>query len=792
MADTIYTELIDMQSFKTLITNFSDLYQDSDEYIPEKKKNTNVWDKKTVLTILNKYYKTKQKTNSITYKYAHGANEGRLFSDGFSLQSLPRQVRHTISQHLYHDIDMVNAHPKILLHYCSLHKIACVRLKDYIDNRDARLASLSAHNMNRDKAKTNILSAMNGKEFPRSNLPEWLDKLYTEFRDILTTVSELKENALFVKNAKRSSSTNYKGKVLNKILCKYENELLQSCVRYCDEHDIAIGALVFDGFMIYKKEYMSDDWLSQLTSNLSEYVEQDQHVRISFSVKPMNEAYDLTPYQDTATNIDYKIFNELLTEEGCAKFILNTIKEKIFYHKANDKIYLYNDKTLLYEDTELLDLMPIITPSIQSIFDSHIEDLKSDPDKKSDYAEAKNRQKYYKSERGQKAILHIMIRHCEKKDAFIDKHFNRIPYLFPIANNKVVDFRYNKVRDRLPSDYFSKTTDNIHEEKVNFTPIYDYVGSLLKTTDQVFIDNMLTVLAYFLTGYNHLRRFFIFTGDGSNGKSALLSLFDSIIGDFGRSANAKVFIKSKSEAVHNAEMFTLMEGTRLATISEADSTSSFNEAMIKKITGNDGRFSLRKPGGEEQHNCIVDPKLLALLNTVPGFQDGALADRMCIFPFINKFVASESKLKEILSLKDNLFSVLCDYAKRFCDNDMKYNPCPQVVNYTKSVVLDKDSVAEFISEEFEITGDNNHCIDRKEMFQFYSSYCKTNEIKSVSKTILFQKLVSDHKLVLKTVRGVRKFAGLRSIQFTSDEPDSDVKTPSLLSGNPLRQSKPNI
>jgi hypothetical protein len=66
----------------------------------------------------SKQYKEYQQIKKVGYKQTH-KDIGRYFAKGpFSLQSLPKEVRHTISKDYYYDVDIVNAHPVILHQYC--------------------------------------------------------------------------------------------------------------------------------------------------------------------------------------------------------------------------------------------------------------------------------------------------------------------------------------------------------------------------------------------------------------------------------------------------------------------------------------------------------------------------------------------------------------------------------------------------------------------------------------------------------------------------------------------------
>ena len=67
----------------------------------------------------SRFYKDNQNIIKVNYKQVH-KNIGRYFAEGsLSLQSLPREIRHTIAKEFYYDIDIINAHPEILYQYCN-------------------------------------------------------------------------------------------------------------------------------------------------------------------------------------------------------------------------------------------------------------------------------------------------------------------------------------------------------------------------------------------------------------------------------------------------------------------------------------------------------------------------------------------------------------------------------------------------------------------------------------------------------------------------------------------------
>ncbi len=79
------------------------------------------------MSILNNYLNhsdfCKDHQHIITFNYKQNHKDvGRFFAKGsLSLQSLPREIRHTISKDFDFDFDIVYAHPKILYQYCKRH-----------------------------------------------------------------------------------------------------------------------------------------------------------------------------------------------------------------------------------------------------------------------------------------------------------------------------------------------------------------------------------------------------------------------------------------------------------------------------------------------------------------------------------------------------------------------------------------------------------------------------------------------------------------------------------------------
>ena len=67
-------------------------------------------------------------TNAIKYNHTKGRVNGRMYGEK-SLQCCPREVRGFLCDGISTDIDIVNAHPVLLLNICNKHSIECPNLK---------------------------------------------------------------------------------------------------------------------------------------------------------------------------------------------------------------------------------------------------------------------------------------------------------------------------------------------------------------------------------------------------------------------------------------------------------------------------------------------------------------------------------------------------------------------------------------------------------------------------------------------------------------------------------------
>lgn len=230
----------------------------------------------------------------VSYHQPGGRDFGRFFANGgIGLQSICREIRHTITKEFYTDLDMVNAHPVILQFICQKHDIPCNQLDGYITDREKHIEDVINQNsdLDRDAVKRVFLSLINGgnSEYNSVNNPtRFLKRFRNETINILDEVCELFPEE-YVRR-KKSNPNNPKGSTVNAIMCNYENDILQIIVSFYKEKKMITDnyVLCFDGVMIPKNSS-----IVELIPECEELIHKKTGIRVQLKVKEMKDDFKL-------------------------------------------------------------------------------------------------------------------------------------------------------------------------------------------------------------------------------------------------------------------------------------------------------------------------------------------------------------------------------------------------------------------------------------------------------------------------------------------------------------------
>jgi hypothetical protein len=223
---------------------------------------------------------------------------------GISLLNLTRQIRQTVADECYQDIDIVNAHPNLLRFLCDELNIECEILASYCDDRKG---FFERNKITKDVGKVAFLKVMNGGS---NNLPRCteLKNFYKyEIKDIHNRLSEIyseefnnhKEKLLNRTNPKLH---NHKGSFMNIILCDLENTVLMKMLKYFGDDENAV--LCFDGIMIRNDRDYD-------LKGCEEFIKNNTGININLTVKPFKDGFDLTgKFISTYIEDSYDFYND--------------------------------------------------------------------------------------------------------------------------------------------------------------------------------------------------------------------------------------------------------------------------------------------------------------------------------------------------------------------------------------------------------------------------------------------------------------------------------------------------
>jgi len=318
----------------------------------------------------------------------------------------------------------------------------------------------------------------------------------------------------------------------------------------------------------------------------------------------------------------------------------------------------------------------------------------------------------------------------ECKCLFVDEKFEELldskSYLIGFENG-VYDLKLHIFREGMPEDYISFNTNkyyipyDISSDEVK--DINDFFSKLF--TNEAVRNYVLDILACAIDGSIIQERFYIFIGEGSNGKSRLLDLIQKSIGDY--YSTLPIALLTQKRASSNAAQGELerTRGRRFAVLSEPSDDDKLNIGLMKELSGND-RILVR---GLYKEPFEFKPqfKMILACNHLPEITalDGGCWRRIRVIDFTSKFcenpnIEKSNEFPMDLELSDKLerysevfLSMLINRHKNI--NPMKIIEPREVINATNNYKENNDLIGQFINEN--IIKDNDP-----------KSYLKINEL----------------------------------------------------------------
>ena len=290
-------------------------------------------------------------------------------------------------------------------------------------------------------------------------------------------------------------------------------------------------------------------------------------------------------------------------------------------------------------------------------------------------------------------------------------------YLLPLRNMNL-NLKTLKLENRKQEQLFTYIV-NINEEifnkdinlndDINYNKVDNFFLKIANGNKEK-KEYLQQMLGCFITGEVKTRSFFVWYGDGSNGKSAVMNLLNVVLGNFYKATNPGLIIQKADGKATDAtpQMECLDYGSRLCVLSETKKKDKLNEDTIKNITGGDVISYRPLYGGEK--NMKSEAKLVLLTNHKPTFSmTKPMLKRLRYFLF-NASFSEEPKNGEYLAdpdLCDELMTSLIDYvllwicigSKQYYIDDCKL-PLPKcMIDENNTLLSDMDTYRLFRDKE---------------------------------------------------------------------------------------------
>lgn len=408
-----------------------------------------------------------------TYRQTKGSN-GRMFGQP-CFQGMEREIRHTLARDNYFDVDIANAHPVLLEHYCGQHQIACPQLSDYNKHRQRYIdVCMNSFKYTKGEAKMLFLKVINGggnrmRESANRDLHNFHVELVAIRAAIMAREPKMKKAATDKAtnkagaNAAAGAPYNISGSCINILLCEMENQCLMAMYDLLVSLKIEVGALVFDGLMIRKS---TSYCLQEILPRLEAHVRTTTGFQVTIVEKAMDEGFEIPEDQLAAVTLSQHLrFEDQLPNEfpfelsspvdahvhhlalhagsGIVDVFIERTHHSIKFDEQSASYYVWNCRTLLWEKKRQAYIATLVRHVLWVYADNDGDDVV--------------KKIITTPSRVNQLLSHLAEGFAQRADGFasrLNSHTDRVS----VRDGCVVDLPSCTIRKRVREDWFSFET----------------------------------------------------------------------------------------------------------------------------------------------------------------------------------------------------------------------------------------------------------------------------------------------------------------------------------------------
>ena len=235
----------------------------------------------------------------------------------------------------------------------------------------------------------------------------------------------------------------------------------------------------------------------------------------------------------------------------------------------------------------------------------------------------------------------------ECQELFLDEQFTKKideNRTLLACRNGVFDMETLKFRDGVPEDYVSFSTNLDYEPERSYKDyrewreIEDFLHKIFPI--KRVRDYQILHLARCLNGIGN-QKFHTWTGVGSNGKSMLICLMESALGDYACKVPISLLTQGRNKSGAAAPEVIRLKGRRFVTMQEPDESVPLNTGLMKELTSSEKIIARDLyAGSKAMIEFELQAKLHLACNDKPKINtnDQGTWRRFVVINFISKFV----------------------------------------------------------------------------------------------------------------------------------------------------------
>lgn len=689
---------------------------------------------------LKQYCKTMIKTKGVFKRiYSHSINTsagggGRLFSGG-SLQGMTNIFRSVIFRGIdATDIDQCNSHPTILRFICKNHNINCPHLEYYINNRDRCLQEFAS----RDEGKKAFLVATNTDKRVKTH-SNFLKQYDAEMKHIQKSIIELQDYKHII-SSMDTEKVNYNGSAMNKVLCYFENIILQHAIDLINSKNIEIAVLMFDGLVIYGNYYNNPSLLQEITT----YVNSKMHeLNMTWCYKPFNRFITVPDEFDMNTYEGKVSFRAVSCEDEASNLIYQELKDRLI--PAKKRIFFKQNNIWIDDINEINDFL------LEYIMSSNI----TKRNEKNEY------QPYAQNVKTAKNIRETVLVKIKNNYVGYDLYekFHSTTKGRLAFEDGVLDFKTKIIYDwdDLPFEFYS--TKIIPRKIKNWldNPNMTVVNDIKTKIFEMLFGNDITQAVQFLSraiaGHVEDKNFATYLGSRDCGKGVIFELLKNAFGDYIRSFElGNMLYERASKSTETSRMMYWLldyEFVRIAISQETPEPSrglKVNSELLKRICGGGDEQTARRNYDRVDTQFKLDSSFFMMGNYSLNFDSNDVMEHCLEFNSTIQFKSKRELDAMVKSGESELlmssYRVRDDQIKDLCKTNDWINACVWLLlnNYVDEAVPcfkvnddeDEMSVRKKLLETYEITRNEEHFIPVCDVVSYIGG-CKkkiTNELQS--------------------------------------------------------------